>query len=212
VRKEQDLVRDYIKRMEEVCAASYDAMMDAGIKVILQTDDLGFKGGPLMDPVKMDALFGPSYQRLIKQVHDRGCKFILHSCGNNTRNFPYFIKWGVDGAHALENTAGLDYEVVKGEFGSKLTLIGGVGIDHVLSDRSTDSEVDAAVHQLIQMMAPGGRFIIGNVHSEASVPAAKLRAMLDAVKRHGTYPITPARKKIEADPWPSDEWKDWNTK
>ena len=190
MRKDPGSIRGYVARLEEICSACYDAMLDAGIKVILQTDDCGFKNGPLIDPEKLDAFFGPSYTRLIKQVHDRGGKFVLHSCGNNTVNFPRFIKWGVDGAHALENTAGLDYEVLKGEFGDKLTLIGGVGIDHALSDRSTDAEVEDEVRRVIQMMAPGGRFIIGNVHSEASVPASKLRVMLDAVGKHGTYPIT----------------------
>jgi uroporphyrinogen decarboxylase len=89
----------------------------------------------------------------------------------------------------LENTCNLDPGYVKKEFGKKITFMGGIGIDYLLSDQSKDEEIDKAVRDYIQLMAPGGRFIIGPTHSETSIPAAKLRVLISAVKKYGAYPL-----------------------
>lgn len=189
IRKDTALIHDYVKRLEEITLACINAMIDAGIKIVLVTDDMGYKLGPLLQPEKVDEFFGAAYTRIIKQVHERDARFILHSCGDNTLNFPNFIKWGVDGTHALENTCNLNPGYVKKEFGNKITFIGGIGIDYLLSEKSKDEEIDVAVRDFIKIMAPGGRFIIGPTHSETSIPAAKLRVLISAVKKYGAYPL-----------------------
>ena len=113
----------------------------------------------------------------------------MHSCGDNTLLFDTFIKWGVDGLHAYENTSNVDIYKEKQIHGSQVTIVGGVGVDYLLTDRSKDEEIDAQVKKLIQHLAPGGRFLIAPVHSLSSIPARKLKVMLDAVKKYGKYPI-----------------------
>jgi len=188
--REKGLVKRYINMFEELCLKTNMALIDAGIRVIMQSDDLAFKSGPLMNPKYIDELFGPSYQRIIKAVHDRGAKYVLHSCGDNTLLFDTIIKWGVDGMHAYENTSNVDIYKEKVNHGDRATIIGGVGVDYVLTDRSTDEEVVGEVKQLIKELGPGGRFIIGPVHSLSSIPAHKLRVMLQAVRQYGQYPIS----------------------
>ncbi len=189
IRKEKDLVQDFITRCENIMSKCINAMMDAGIRVILQTDDMGFKSGPLLAPALIDDLFGPPYTRLVKQVHDRKGFWVQHTCGDNTDLFELYVKWGIDGVHALENTSHVDPVQVKQRWGNKLTLIGGVGIDYLLSGASTDGEVEEGVKHFLQLMAPGGRFIIGPVHSETSIPAAKLRLLIEVARKHGAYPL-----------------------
>ncbi|MCU0577031.1 MAG: hypothetical protein MUD15_09440 [Desulfobacterota bacterium] len=46
------------------------------------------------------------------------------------------------------------------------------------------------VKRLIRELGPGGRFIIAPVHSLSTIPAHKLRVMVDAVNRYGAYPIS----------------------
>ena len=103
--------------------------------------------------------------------------------------FDYFIKWGIDGCHAFENTSNVDIYKMKKIYGNKLTIIGGVGVDYLLTDRSQDEEIVEEVKKLIKALGPGGRFIIGPVHSLSSIPAKKLKVMLDAVEEYGKYPI-----------------------
>ncbi|MBN2845720.1 MAG: hypothetical protein JXQ25_07035 [Deltaproteobacteria bacterium] len=190
IRREKDLVKRYIDFNEEICLKTNMALLDAGVPVILQSDDFAFKSGPLMNPRLIDELFGPSYRRIIKAVHDRGAKYVLHSCGDNTLLFDTFISWGVDGLHAYENTSNVDIFSEKKLHGDKVTIIGGVGVDYLLTDRSKDEEVDAEVKKLIAELGPGGRFVIAPVHSLSTIPAQKLRVMVDAVARYGAYPIS----------------------
>lgn len=189
LRREKDLVERFIKRNEEICLKTNMAMIDAGVPVIIQTDDFAFKSGPIMNPRLVDEIFGPPYRRIIKAVHDRGVKYILHSCGDNTLLFDTFIQWGVDGLHAYENTSNVDIYREKELHGDAVTIVGGVGVDYLLTDRSRDEEVVAEVKELIERIGPGGRFMIGPVHSLSSIPAHKLRVMLQAVREYGAYPI-----------------------
>jgi uroporphyrinogen-III decarboxylase len=190
IKREKDLVKRYIDINEEICFKSNMAILDAGVPVIIQTDDFAFKSGPIMNPKLIDELFGPPYRRIIKAVHDRGAKYVLHSCGDNTLLFDTFISWGVDGLHAYENTSNVDIFKEKNLHGDKVTIIGGVGVDYLLTDRSKDEEVVDEVRKLIAVLGPEGRFIISPVHSLSSIPAHKLRVMLDAVNRYGSYPIS----------------------
>ncbi len=190
IRREKDLIKRFINMNEEICFKTNMALLDAGIPVILQTDDFAFKSGPFMNPKLIDELFGPSYRRIIKAVHDRGAKYVLHSCGDNTLLFDTFISWGVDGLHAYETTSNVDIFKEKKLHGDKVTIIGGVGVDYLLTDRSKDEEVVDEVKKLIRELGPGGRFIISPVHSLSSIPAHKLRVMVDAVHKYGSYPIS----------------------
>lgn len=189
IRKEKDLVERLIKITGELCLKTALAMLDAGVKVIFQSDDFAFKTGPMMNPRMIDQLFGPSYRRIIKAVHERGGKYVLHSCGDNTVLFDTLIDWGVDGLHAYENTSTVDIFREKELHGDKVTMIGGVGIDYLLTERSRDEEVVERVRQLISKLAPGGRYILGPIHGMSNMPAAKLKVMIDACHKYGGYPI-----------------------
>ncbi len=189
IRKEKDLVERFIAMAEELCLKTSLAMLDAGVEIILQSDDFAFKTGPMMNPKMIDQLFGPSYRRIIKAVHDRGGKYILHSCGDNTVLFDTLIDWGVDGLHAYENTSTVDIFKQKEVHGDRVTMIGGVGIDYLLTERSRDEEVVEMVQQLIKKMGPGGRYLLGPIHGMSNMPAAKLKVMIEACHKYGSYPI-----------------------
>jgi len=187
IRREADLVKRYIEMSEEICLKCAIAMMDAGISAVLQTDDFAFKSGPLMNPKMIDEVFGPSYKRIIETVKNRDGKYILHSCGDNTLLFDTFINWGVDGFHAYENTSNVDIYSQKKLHGDRAVMIGGVDIDYTLTDQASDMDIENAVKDLMDGLAPGGRYIIGPAHSLASIPAHNLRVMIEAAHTHGAY-------------------------
>lgn len=190
IRRHPARVERFLDRMEEISIKTHTAMLDAGVRVIIQTDDFAYKTGPFMSPAMVESLFGERYRRIIRNVHGRGAKYVLHSCGDNTRLFDTFIGWGVDGLHAYENTSNVDIYKEKKLHGDRVTIIGGVGIDYLLSERSRDEEIVEKVRELIANLAPGGRFILGPVHSEDGVPAHKLAVMIEAVHEFGAYAVS----------------------
>ncbi|MCX5849664.1 MAG: hypothetical protein NTW65_09460 [Deltaproteobacteria bacterium] len=189
IKKHPNYVNRYLDIIEEVHVKTERAMLEAGVPVVLITDDSAFKTGPFLNPKMVEEVFGHRYKRIIKNVHDKGAKVVFHSCGDNTKLFDIFIGWGVDGLHAYENTSNVDIYNEKKIHGDKVTIIGGVGIDYLLTERSKDEEIVDKVRELIKRLGPGGRFIVSPVHSEDSMPARKLQVMLDAVKKYGKYPI-----------------------
>jgi uroporphyrinogen decarboxylase len=182
LRKDPNFVQDFISRLEEFAIKTTKAMMDAGVKVIFKGDDFSFKTGPQMNPKVFDTFWGPAYTRLCQLVHERGGKIFLHSCGDNTEMFDYFIKWGFDGGHAFETTSHVDIFREKRRIGGKFTIIGGIGVDYLLTSQSNPEEVVNKVHQLITQLGPGGRFILAPVHSLPIVDMTKEKLMIETAK------------------------------
>jgi len=187
VRKEKELIRQYVDWIASLELAGSMAMMDAGVKVVLQGDDFAHKTGPTFSPKISEELFGANYRRLTKTVHDRGGRIILHTCGENTLLFDMFMSWGFDGFHAYEPTSNVDIFKEKNLHGDKVTIIGNVGVDYLLTERSKDEEVKAEVKRLIEGLAPGGRYIVAPAHSLNLIPAHKFKVMIDAAHEFGKY-------------------------
>jgi uroporphyrinogen-III decarboxylase len=103
--------------------------------------------------------------------------------------FDYFIKWGFDGGHAYENTSNVDIEYEKKTHGDRFTIVGGVGVDYILTERSTTEEVVDEVKRLLKVCGPGGRFLLGSVHDHPDMDMEKVKIMLEAAHQYGAYPI-----------------------
>jgi hypothetical protein len=189
IRREPEMIRRFVAYLEDLIMKTNMAMMDAGVRVIFDGDDMAFKTGPMMNPALADELFGPSYRRITKAVHDRGGRILLHSCGDNTKVFDNFIAWGFDGGHAYENTSNVDIYHEKEVHGDRFTIVGGVGVDYLLTKRSRPEEVAAETKKLIKACGPGGRFLIGPVHDHPDMDMEKVKVMLETVWEYGKYPI-----------------------
>ena len=190
IRKKADFIKKLISLGDEISMKTTMAAMDAGIKVVLHADDFSHKTGPILNPKITDELFGNSYARITKAVHDRNGISAIHSCGDNTKLFDYFIKWGFDGGHAFENTSNVDIAYEKKTHGDRFTIIGGMGVDYLLTSRSKPEEVVDGVKHLIRTCAHGGRFILGPVNAHSEEDVSKIKVMIDATKEYGRYPIT----------------------
>jgi uroporphyrinogen decarboxylase len=189
IRKEPQFIRRFIAYKEEFIFKSVMAMMDAGVKVILKGDDMSFKSGPMLRPETIDELFGPPYTRLCKAVHDRGGRIMNHSCGDNTKLFDLFIKWGFDGGHAFETTSNVDIAYEKKTHGHRYTIVGGMGVDYILTSRSKPEEVREAAKSVIKTCAPGGRFLLAMAHTHPELDVEKIKIMLEVARDYGRYPI-----------------------
>ena len=84
---------------------------------------------------------------------------------------------------------GMEPEGLKRDFGKQLVFHGGIDIQHTLPFGTPD-EVRAEVQRYIQILGPGGGYIVAPAHNvQNDVPAANLVARRDAVVNEGVYPI-----------------------
>lgn len=96
---------------------------------------------------------------------------------------------GFDGGHAFETTSNVDIAYEKKTHGNRYTIVGGMGVDHILTTRSTPEEVREAARNVITTCAPDGRFLLAMAHTHPELDVEKIKIMLEVAKDFGRYPI-----------------------
>jgi uroporphyrinogen-III decarboxylase len=183
----------FIKEVHEVIAeftvACYNAYMDVGAEVFVESGDLAYHTGPMMSPKKFREVLLPAYQMITDAVHERGGKIVLHTDGQVTPLLDFVVDCGFDGLHSLEPTAGVDLAFVKKKVGNKLCLLGNIDVAHDLV-YGTKEEVYNSVKYAIKTAGQGGGYIVSAANMHPGVKADNLRWMVEATKKFGNYPIT----------------------
>ncbi len=184
---------EFIKEVFDVYAdfnvALYNAYMDVGVEVFIESADLAYKTGPMMSPKKFVDLLQPAYEKLTDAVHERGQKVIIHTDGQITPLLDFIVNSGFDGLHALEPTANVDLDLIKKKVGDKLCLLGNVDITHVLTANGTKEDVENWVKNAIKTAGPGGGYICSATNMHPSVEPRNLKWMVEAVEKYGNYPL-----------------------
>jgi hypothetical protein len=188
LRKERGFIDEIIEYNKESYLQCVDASADAGLPGIIYSDDMAYKSGPMLNPVLMDELYGRAFREITDRAHKRGLPIVIHTDGWTIPLLPYFIKWGFDGQHSLEPTAGVDLAEVRKIAGHKLSLLGHLDIAHVLS-HGTREEVHEHVREVIKKAGAGGGLILGPCNSHSDIKVDNIRFMMEAVKKYGRYPI-----------------------
>ncbi len=82
-----------------------------------------------------------------------------------------------------------DLPSLKKRFGSNIVFCGGIDTRRILPFGSVE-EVREEVRRVLQILGPGGGFMIGAVHTVLDdVPPENVLAMVDAVEEFGHYPL-----------------------
>ena len=182
----------FIKEVHEVIAHftadCYNAYMDAGAELFIESGDLAYHTGPMMSPKKFYEVLLPAYRIITDAVHERGQKIVLHTDGHVTPLLDFVVDCGFDGLQSLEPTAGVDLAVVKKKVGDKLCLMGNIDVAHDLT-YGTKEEVFNAVKYAIKTAGPGGGFIVSAANMHPHVKVQNLRWMVEATREFGNYPL-----------------------
>ena len=186
--KKPSFIKEVHEVIAEFTAACYNAYMDAGAELFVESGDLAYKTGPMMSPKKFTEVLLPAYKIITDTVHERGKKIVLHTDGQVTPLLDFVVNCGFDGLHSLEPTAGVDLALVKKKVGDKLCLWGNIDVAHDLT-YGTKDEVFAAVKHSIKTAGPGGGYIVSPANMHPTVKVDNLRWMVEATKEFGEYPI-----------------------
>lgn len=133
---------------------------------ILWGADFAYKSGPFISPAMFKEFFLEPNKARTKNIHEKFSKKVMkHCCGNNNLLLDYFIEIGYDAYQSIQPTANMDICKLKKSYGDKITLWGGVALEHLVS--GTPEQVRQDVRSAMQCAKPGGRFILGVSHSVA---------------------------------------------
>lgn len=162
------------------------------VDIIKIGDDLGTQQSLLMSPDMYRKVLKPihaDYISFIKQRTD--AKLFFHTDGDVFPLIDDFIEMGVDILNPIQTSAGqmADLETLKSRYGEELTFCGAIDTQRILPHGSPE-QVRDEVRRVIDIMAPGGGYMVASVHTIMDdVPAENILAMVDAVEEFGCYPL-----------------------
>jgi uroporphyrinogen decarboxylase len=181
-----------LDKFTEFYLAYFDRMFAAAngrIDIFRIADDLAMKDNLLFSPAMFERFIAPRLERLIDLGHSYGLKVMLHSCGNVVPLMEELVAMKIDILDPIQVTAAqMDPAFLKGRFGDRLCLHGSIDTQHLLPRGSAD-DVRRGVRNMIDILGPGGGFILAPAHVlETDVPTDNIVALYDAGYEFGSYP------------------------
>ncbi len=162
-----------------------------GADAVVSGDDYANQHGTVMSPQHFRKFVLPYLKQSIDAAHDSGVPYIKHTDGNIWAVLEDMVKAGIDALDPIEPAAGMDIGEVKARYGDRIAVIGNVDCSFVLT-RGTTEEVVDAVKETIAKASPGGGHILASSNSvHPAVKPENYKAMVEAAKRFGRYPIDP---------------------
>jgi uroporphyrinogen decarboxylase len=158
------------------------------IDIIKIGDDLGTQDRLLMSPAMYRAVLKPIHADYIAFIRQRTkARVLFHTDGDVFDLVDDFIDIGVDILNPVQTSAGRmsNLPELKRRYGSRFTFCGAIDTHRVLPSGTPD-EVRREVHRVLDVMAPGGGYMVASVHTMMDdVPAENIVAMVDAVADYG---------------------------
>ncbi len=149
-------------------------------------EDMGFKGRPFMSPEMYRELIMPYHKRTFDFAHSLGMQVIVHSCGFVEPLLPGLVEAGMDCLQVMEVKAGMDPLRIKSQFGSKISLCGGMDARNLVANDI--AAIDAELKLKIPALKGNYGYIL---HSDHSIPEQctyeTFRHFVDEGLRLGAY-------------------------
>ncbi len=121
--------------------------------------------------------------RLIGEVGSASFPVALHICGDSTQILAEMVS---SGAQILELDYKTDLRIAKQILRGKCVFLGPVNPELIWSGSPTD--VEAAAQEAIEILAPGGEFILGpGCALGSTTPIENVVALVEAAKKWGRY-------------------------
>lgn len=191
-----DFAEALLWRIQGLCKTLMGHFLDAlgeNVDIIKIGDDLGTQESLLMSPAMYRRILKPIHADFIQFIkHRTRAKVFFHTDGDVFPLIDDFVEMGVDILNPIQTSAGkmANLAEIKARWGDQLTFCGAIDTHRILP-AGTPDEVRQEVRRVIEIMAPGGGYMVSSVHTVMDdVPARNILAMVDAVEEFGRYPVT----------------------
>ncbi len=173
---------DYKKRV-------MDRALEMGADVALTGDDYAHRHSLIMSPMQFREYIKPYLKEMVDVAKKHSVPFIKHTDGDIWAIMDDLVEIGCDAVDPLEPIANMDIGEAKRRYGDRLALLGNVDCGELLS-RGTPEQVEEAVKETIAKGSVGGGHVLASSNSiHPAVDPANYRAMVEAGRRHGVYPL-----------------------
>lgn len=159
-------------------------LVESGVDMIWIGDDVGSQNAMLISPELWRRFLKPRMACFISELKalNPSLKVAYHSDGNILPIIPELIEIGLDVLNPIQPRC-MDPDMLKQEFGDRLSFWGGIDIQHTLPFGSVHS-VRQEVQSRMEKVGQGGGFIIGPTHHvQLDTPMENFFAMVETVRQ-----------------------------
>ncbi|MCP4168222.1 MAG: hypothetical protein GY759_20345 [Chloroflexi bacterium] len=161
--KSKKLMAAWFDKYADWLCGLVDSCVDAGVDIITLSDDWGSNQNMLFSPRMWRRQIAPYTARVVQHAHDRGVFVNLHSDGYIMNIMDDIVEIGYDMMHPVQESAGMDPETVKRDYGDKLVIYGSLDIiDGLLAYEG--EALEEYITRCFNIYAPGGGFIFDTGH------------------------------------------------
>jgi uroporphyrinogen decarboxylase len=188
-----DFAHEFMKRIAVYCKqlmGRFLAELGDNVDIIKIGDDLGTQESLMISPKMYREILKPIHADFISFIKERTkAKILFHSDGDVAPLIDDFVEIGVDILNPIQTSAGTmsNLPELKRRHGKNIVFCGGID-SHRILPFGTPAEVRDEVKRVIEILGPGGGFMIGAVHTVMNdVPPENVLAMVDAAQEFGRY-------------------------
>jgi uroporphyrinogen decarboxylase len=167
-----------------------DSLKTAGVDIVTLSDDWGSNQTMLFSPRMWRTLIKPFAKRVVHYARSLGLYVNLHSDGYIMQILDDLVEIGYHSWHPLQESSGMDPQVIKENYGDKFVCYGSLDvIDGLLA---YDGQALAAyITRRFEIYAPGGGFIFNTGHFvQPDIPPRRLiyayTVVNELAKKYGT--------------------------
>jgi len=178
------MVLDYKLRVLERAA-------EAGADILCTGDDYAHNLAPIMSPTHFERFLYPCLKEVVGVAHAHGLPFLKHTDGDLWPIIDMIVDAGIDVLDPIEPVANMDIGRVKERYGDRIALAGNVDCSHLLPYATPEQVVEAVKETLAKGGVGGGLILASSNSIHPAVRPENYRAMVEAARRHGNYPLDP---------------------
>lgn len=193
--KNKDFAKALLEKIASLCKQLMGHFLEeAGenLDIIKIGDDLGTQQSLMISPKMYREMLKPIHADFISFIKSRTkAKVFFHTDGDVFDLVEDFIEIGVDILNPIQTSAGkmANLAELKKRYGKNIVFCGAIDTHRILP-HGTPEEVRQEVKRVIELLAPGGGYMVASVHTIMNdVPPENILAMVDAVEEFGYYPI-----------------------
>jgi uroporphyrinogen decarboxylase len=182
-----DFVEALMDRTLALLLGMHGAYLDAAgpyLDMVTLWDDYGIQSTSLISSARWRSLVKPRLAELVAMIRSKtGAAIGLHSCGSIVSLLDDLAEIGIQVINPVQVSArNMSPAELKKRYGDRLTFWGGIDTQFLLP-KSSQAEVRQAVRDTVNLMAPGGAYILAAVHNiQPGVPPENIVAMFDTAR------------------------------
>ncbi len=135
---EEENLNALIDVLYDIGKKMVDGYANAGMDAVMAWEDWGLQNSPLMSYQLWEKYFHDKMKSFVDYIHQKGMKYILHSCGHITYLLDTFEKFGID-AIQLDQQKNMGFDALR-KWRGKLCFVCPIDIQHSVSMTKEEME------------------------------------------------------------------------